>query len=187
VTPNDQKSAAGAALRGPEEHPGNEADYAAIEAAVMETARGRWFLSEFARRNRAADTELLLRILERIEQTLASGEFRAGPAAGEAAQVPPGEAVDTVTSPEADAQSSTVAIFPQEPDIADAATDPEPATAEAGGPDTDADRTAAEPPEEAGAVPELDAPPLQSGERTVRGLGIDLSDLSFEEKTALFS
>ena len=30
----------------------SEDDYAAIEAAVMETARGRWFLAEFARRLR---------------------------------------------------------------------------------------------------------------------------------------
>ena len=37
-----------------------EAEYEAIEAAVMETARGRWFLAEFARRNRTADTQVLL-------------------------------------------------------------------------------------------------------------------------------
>jgi hypothetical protein len=42
-------------------------DYAEIEAAVMETARGRWFLAEFARRNRQADTETLLAALSRIE------------------------------------------------------------------------------------------------------------------------
>ncbi|HEY0293198.1 MAG TPA: hypothetical protein VGC51_12860 [Hansschlegelia sp.] len=31
-------------------------DYEAIADAVMETARGRWFLAEYARRNRAAET-----------------------------------------------------------------------------------------------------------------------------------
>jgi hypothetical protein len=31
-------------------------DYERIEAAVMETARGRWFLMEFARRQHAAET-----------------------------------------------------------------------------------------------------------------------------------
>src|SRR5215468_2857619 len=43
------------------------ADYDAIYAAVMETMRGRWFLAEYAKRNRNADTELLLAALERIE------------------------------------------------------------------------------------------------------------------------
>ena len=47
--------------------PISEADYEAIEAAVMETARGRWFLAEFARRNRHADTTMLLKALDRIE------------------------------------------------------------------------------------------------------------------------
>ena len=42
----------------------SEADYEAIEAAVMETARGRWFLAEYARRNRNADTQVLLDALE---------------------------------------------------------------------------------------------------------------------------
>ncbi len=46
-------------------------DYEAIEAAVMDTARGRWFLAEFARRNRNADTALLLDAIERIERMMA--------------------------------------------------------------------------------------------------------------------
>jgi chemotaxis protein CheZ len=50
--------------------PLNEADYEAIEAAVMETARGRWFLAEYARRNRHADTTMLLKALDRIEATI---------------------------------------------------------------------------------------------------------------------
>ena len=45
-------------------------DYDAIEAAVMETARGRWFLQEYARRNRNADTGVILHTLERIEKTI---------------------------------------------------------------------------------------------------------------------
>ena len=47
--------------------PPTGADYDAIYAAVMETVRGRWFLGEYAKRNRNADTELLLAALERIE------------------------------------------------------------------------------------------------------------------------
>ena len=46
----------------------SEWDYSLIEAAVMETVRGRWFLSEFARRNRMADTQTLLAALARIEK-----------------------------------------------------------------------------------------------------------------------
>jgi chemotaxis regulatin CheY-phosphate phosphatase CheZ len=47
--------------------PLSEADYETIESAVMETSRGRWFLAEFARRNRHADTTMLLEALARIE------------------------------------------------------------------------------------------------------------------------
>ena len=47
-------------------------DYAAIEAAVMETSRGRWFLAEYARRNRQADTIVLLEALNRIEGAVAA-------------------------------------------------------------------------------------------------------------------
>ena len=46
----------------------SEWDYSLIEAAVMETVRGRWFLTEFARRNRVADTQVLLDALARIER-----------------------------------------------------------------------------------------------------------------------
>jgi chemotaxis regulatin CheY-phosphate phosphatase CheZ len=50
--------------------PISEADYEAIEGAVMETARGRWFLAEYARRNRHADTTMLLKALDRIEAAM---------------------------------------------------------------------------------------------------------------------
>ncbi|MGL4240738.1 MAG: hypothetical protein ACRCTI_06455 [Beijerinckiaceae bacterium] len=49
-----------------------EADYDAIQAAVMETERGRWFLSEFARRNRHAETETLVAHLARIERAVSA-------------------------------------------------------------------------------------------------------------------
>ncbi|TBW38650.1 chemotaxis protein [Siculibacillus lacustris] len=45
-------------------------DYDAIESAVMETSRGRWFLAEYARRNRNADTGAILGTLERLERTI---------------------------------------------------------------------------------------------------------------------
>jgi chemotaxis regulatin CheY-phosphate phosphatase CheZ len=49
----------------------SEADYDAIELAVMETERGRWFLREYARRNRNADTQVLLDAIGRLEQAVA--------------------------------------------------------------------------------------------------------------------
>ncbi|MEA2887795.1 MAG: hypothetical protein QOD11_2155 [Bradyrhizobium sp.] len=49
-----------------------EADYDAISAAFMETSRGRWFLSEYAKRNRNADTRMVLDAVARIEQNLAA-------------------------------------------------------------------------------------------------------------------
>lgn len=50
--------------------PLSQADYDAIEAAVMETARGRWFMAEFAKRNRQADTLQLLGAIQRIERVV---------------------------------------------------------------------------------------------------------------------
>jgi chemotaxis regulatin CheY-phosphate phosphatase CheZ len=51
--------------------PFSDADYELIAAAVLETARGRWFLSEYARRNRHADTKIVLDAIERIERLIA--------------------------------------------------------------------------------------------------------------------
>ncbi|WP_306226039.1 hypothetical protein [Bosea beijingensis] len=53
--------------------PLSQADYEAIEAAVMETARGRWFMVEYARRNRQADTLQLLGAIQRIERVVGLG------------------------------------------------------------------------------------------------------------------
>jgi chemotaxis protein CheZ len=50
--------------------PLSEADYDMIESAVLETTRGRWFLAEYARRNRHADTTMLLGAIERLEASL---------------------------------------------------------------------------------------------------------------------
>jgi chemotaxis regulatin CheY-phosphate phosphatase CheZ len=50
----------------------SEADYDAIESAVMETERGRWFLREYARRNRNADTQVLLNAINRLEHAVAA-------------------------------------------------------------------------------------------------------------------
>ena len=43
-------------------------DFDTIEAAVMETDRGRWFLKEYARRNRNADTQAVLDAVNRLRE-----------------------------------------------------------------------------------------------------------------------
>jgi hypothetical protein len=67
--------------------PGEE-DYHAISEAFMETARGRWFLTEYAKRNRNADTRLVLDAVARLEESLAAQrqaiEPDPGPAIAEA-------------------------------------------------------------------------------------------------------
>ena len=50
----------------------SEEDYDAISEAFMETSRGRWFLGEYAKRNRNADTRMVLDAVARIEQTIAA-------------------------------------------------------------------------------------------------------------------
>jgi hypothetical protein len=47
-------------------------DYDAISEAFMETSRGRWFLGEYAKRNRNADTRMVLDAVARIEETIAA-------------------------------------------------------------------------------------------------------------------
>src|SRR5215475_9068056 len=56
--------------------PPTGADYDAIFAAVMETVRGRWFLTEYAKRNRNADTALILAAIERVAMAKAIAETR---------------------------------------------------------------------------------------------------------------
>jgi uncharacterized membrane protein YccC len=44
--------------------------YAALEAALEATPRGRWFLAEYARRSRAAETDMLLEAIGRLEEAV---------------------------------------------------------------------------------------------------------------------
>jgi chemotaxis protein CheZ len=56
--------------------PPAERDYDAIHTTVMESARGRWFLDEFARRNRHADTRQVLAAIDRIETVVRDSRER---------------------------------------------------------------------------------------------------------------
>jgi len=43
-----------------------DSDYEAILSVIMETARGRSFLTEYARRNRRADVEMILTKIDKL-------------------------------------------------------------------------------------------------------------------------
>jgi len=66
--------------------PLSAADYDAIAAAVMETGRGRWFLTEYARRNRQADTEMVLGAIARLERLCTVSVLDAAPSLTETAR-----------------------------------------------------------------------------------------------------
>lgn len=51
--------------------PPGDLEFETIAAALSENARGRWFLAEYARRNRQADTTMLLGALQRLEHVVA--------------------------------------------------------------------------------------------------------------------
>lgn len=46
------------------------AEYEAIEATISASERGRWFLAEYARRNRGPETEVLLGAIARLERSV---------------------------------------------------------------------------------------------------------------------
>jgi len=69
-------------------------DYEAISQAFMETSRGRWFLGEYAKRNRNADTRMVLDAVARIEETIAAQRQPAPESELAAALTAIGSAVD---------------------------------------------------------------------------------------------
>ncbi len=79
-----------------------DADFQAISEAFMETTRGRWFLAEFARRNRNADTAMVLDAVARIESTLAAQKEQ------QAQQAPPPPPEPSTELPEALAAVKTI-------------------------------------------------------------------------------
>jgi chemotaxis regulatin CheY-phosphate phosphatase CheZ len=57
-------------------------DYAAIEDALAATPRGRWFLAEYARRNRTAETEMLLEAIGKLEAAVLKPQQKASAPCG---------------------------------------------------------------------------------------------------------
>lgn len=64
-----------------------EAEYDAVYAAVTATERGRWFLTEYASRNRHADTELITAALARIEAAIDEAPQPAAVSVGDLAAI----------------------------------------------------------------------------------------------------
>ncbi|HZP10081.1 hypothetical protein [Methyloceanibacter sp.] len=54
-------------------------DYAAIEDALAASRRGRWFLAEYARRNRTAETEMLLEAIAKLEAAVLRPQRQSAP------------------------------------------------------------------------------------------------------------
>lgn len=50
--------------------PLREADYEAIESALLQSMRGRWFLAEYTRQNRSGDTRMLLDAITKLETSV---------------------------------------------------------------------------------------------------------------------
>jgi hypothetical protein len=84
--------------------PPSAADFDAIREAFMETSRGRWFLAEYAKRNRNADTTAVLDAVARIEQTLAAQKQAA-------ADVALPKALAAIRSSIAEARAAAAASF----------------------------------------------------------------------------
>jgi hypothetical protein len=86
----------------------SEQDYDAISEAFMETSRGRWFLGEYAKRNRNADTRMVLDAVARIEQSIAAQRQPAPESGLEEALAAIRSAVDQARSAAMEAIDSSV-------------------------------------------------------------------------------
>lgn len=176
--------------------PQGDSDYDSILAALMETARGRWFLREYARRNRAADTATLLMAIERIENLLRSrvldpSESPVARSEASGLETMPADRADTGRFPAGAAETESGAIEIAEVEIvsAFAARDAEAATSD--GAPAEAKRFQVAAVEFLG--PELPGPaPVDLASRAPvtddgRDPFADIRALSDEEKIALFT
>jgi hypothetical protein len=89
----------------------DEADYDAVHTALMATERGRRFLSEFADRNRHADTTAIVSAIARIEATLRGDGPPRADAAGDLMEIAAaidriGAAIASSTTPAPDVSAA---------------------------------------------------------------------------------
>ena len=103
----------------------SDTEYDAVYAAVTATERGRWFLAEYANRNRNADTQLLTNALARIEAAVARDaaprDMNGATSAAAGIAVAPNEAFPTAVTEEerfaaeiANDDESPVSLFAME-------------------------------------------------------------------------
>jgi hypothetical protein len=97
--------------------PQGDSDYEIILTALLETARGRSFLQEYAQRNRATDTATLLTAIGRIEGLLASRSLEPAEPVAAGGVAPPEMAepspADTGPPPQAAGASDIDAFAPE--------------------------------------------------------------------------
>ena len=99
--------------------------FESLEAAVLETQRGRWFLEEYARRQRSAETLAILEILRKLENSVTNSSFLPPPLDPEPVPVLKTEQLkffkqdeEIFVEPTIAAPSLTVVISPPKVDIA---------------------------------------------------------------------
>src|SRR5579862_5816783 len=96
--------------------PVSDDDYDAIESAIMETTRGRWFLFEYARRHRHADTLMVMSAINSLHdslQTRLEGNLQANVQSALAAQRRgPYQVSTTVTAALPDQRANLVRAAP---------------------------------------------------------------------------
>jgi hypothetical protein len=89
------------------------ADYDAIHEAFMETSRGRWFLTEYAKRNRNADTRMVLDAVERLETSLASQREAQAEVVAAAADAAAARATEAVAAQAAATRTAAAEAHPR--------------------------------------------------------------------------
>ena len=98
-----------------EQRPLAPEDFEAIQEAVMETARGRWFLDQFATRLRAAETAQLTAGLHRLEKAVSANHETLMARLADALRNAPSAPVES--APQADLAPKHMKFFKAEEEI----------------------------------------------------------------------
>jgi hypothetical protein len=92
-------------------------DFDAIRDAVMETPRGRWFLSEYASRLRSAETAGMLDSMRKLEHAVVSNHDALMSRLAQAIAREPASAPSSAPAPQADLAPKHMKFFKQDEDI----------------------------------------------------------------------